>query len=72
MKGAHDEDRTANDRLARRQFVSKCRSRGLEVWRSAADLLAIAISLGYRDTNDCDRCFDPRIVCKAQVGYQSN
>eukprot|EP00965_Chrysotila_dentata_P051079 1693121-Pleurochrysis_carterae.AAC.1 len=27
MKDAHDEDRTPNDRRARRQFVSKCRAR---------------------------------------------
>eukprot|EP00965_Chrysotila_dentata_P091862 3032577-Pleurochrysis_carterae.AAC.1 len=30
---------------------------------------SIAISLGYRDISSGDGGFDPRNVCKAQVGY---
>eukprot|EP00965_Chrysotila_dentata_P063016 2087535-Pleurochrysis_carterae.AAC.1 len=78
--GCTHQDQTANDRRARQQFVSTCLARArveLRVFGSlgqnARQSVSIAISLGYCDiTETCERGFDHRNVCKAQVGYQSN
>mgnify|MGYP007100951918 CR=1 FL=1 len=62
------ENRTANDWRARRQFVSKC-PRALWPTCLCADYRRKS---RYDTRTDCDRVFDPKIVCKAQVGCQSN